>query len=202
MIAKLAITKPKHEAVAQGIEIVGGRYSQLRDTRPGCGTKSGKTSSGWRGEGRPGGITRSSEIHMEVVNVVFAAAWIADEGLGGARRGQRGAVEVSRQKGGCRPAQRSCRTDEGRRGAREHFRPIEGERLRPEKTRAGRVKDIHAHVVGIGPHCELRIVEEVRAQMKAIPIITPGCIARSGDRDAFVRRDATASKLADDPPAG
>jgi hypothetical protein len=35
---------------------------------------------------------------MEVVNVVFAAAWIADEGLGGARRGQRGAVEVSRQK--------------------------------------------------------------------------------------------------------
>ena len=46
------------------------------------------------------------------------------------------------------------------------------------------------------------IVEEVRAQVKAITVIGTGGVARGGDGNALVCRDPTARELADDPAVG
>ncbi len=86
--------------------------------------------------------------------------------------------------------------------AGEHRRPVEGERLRAEEGCARRVEHDHAHVVGVGPHGELGIVEEVRAQVKAVPVIGACGIRRGGDGDALVRRVPGAGELADEPAVG
>ena len=60
---------------------------------------------------------------------------------------------------------------------RQHRGAIKGERLRAEKGRAGGIEHVHAHVVGVGPDAEVRIIEEVRAEVKAITIIGAGGVA-------------------------
>ena len=56
-------------------------------------------------------------------------------------------------------------------------------------------------VVAIGPDAEMRIIEKVGAEVKAIAIVSAGRIRRSRDSDALVGR-AAPGELADEPAVG
>src|SRR5439155_3090438 len=92
-----------------------------------------------------------------------------------------------------------ARRDERRRIAREHGRAVERERLRAEKRRAGRVEDVHAHVVGVGPDRELRVVEEARAEVEGVAVVRARRVAGRRDSDALVGGYARAGELTDHP---
>ena len=51
----------------------------------------------------------------------------------------------------------------------------------------------------------MRVIEEVRPEVKAITIIGAGCVARGGDRDAFIgyrRASSRGGELSDHPTIG
>ena len=139
---------------------------------------------------------------MEVIGRVLVAAREAEESVRrtGGRQGE--AVEVRRQEGRHRATERTDRADEGGRSASQHRGAIEGEGLRAKVGRAGGVEHVHTHVVGVGPDGEVRIIEEIRPEVKAIPIIGAGGIARGGNRNALVsdrRASGRTGELADHP---
>src|SRR5262249_52131942 len=81
----------------------------------------------------------------------------------------------------------------------EHLGTIERERLRAEISGAGGIEHIHAHVISVWPDTEVRVIEEVRAEVKVITSPGAGRIVSRGNRNAFVRRNAGAGELSDDP---
>src|SRR5439155_14967528 len=93
-------------------------------------------------------------------------------------------------------------TDEGSWLARQHLCAVKSKRLRPEKRRARRIENVHAHVISIRPDAEMWIIEEVRTEMKIIAAVRPGCVAGGRYRDTLIRRNADARKLSNDPAAG
>ncbi len=76
---------------------------------------------------------------------------------------------------------------------------VEGEGLRTQECCSRRVKDVHAHVVSVGPDTKVGIVKKVTAKVKAVAVIAARGIACGGDCHALVGRNAGACKLADDP---
>src|SRR4029450_1370680 len=71
---------------------------------------------------------------------------------------------VRKERGGGPASVRVARRHERRRGAGEHGRAVERERLRTEERGARRVEHVHRHVVRVWPHAEVRVVEEVRPE--------------------------------------
>ena len=142
---------------------------------------------------------------MKVVGRVLVAAREAEESVrrAGGRQGE--TVEVGRQKGRNRAAERTDRTDEGRRSASQHRGTIERERLRTEVSRAGRVEHVHAHVVRVRPDGELGVIEVVRPKVETITIVGAGRVTRSGNGNTLVRDrrpSSRAGELADHPAIG
>ena len=167
------------------------RRAQLRESR---GGRAGEQS-----ERRVGG---NGEVGVEVEDFVGAGPGPFDKRSRCAGRRQVRTVQVGGQIAILGGPVGDAGADERGREAGEHLRPVEGEGLRAEEGRAGRVEHVHAHVVGVWPDGELGIVEEVCAEMKAIAVIRAGGIARDGDGDALVGRDPGACELADDPAVG
>ena len=142
---------------------------------------------------------------MEVIDRVIPGIGKLDEGVRCARGWQGGAIEIGRQERRDRATERTDRADEGGGRTSQHRGAIEGERLRAEIGRAGGIEHVHAHVVGVGPDRQVRVIEEVRAEVKAITIIGAGGIARGGDSHAFIgdrRAAGRGRKLSDDPAIG
>src|SRR5260370_19356934 len=83
-------------------------------------------------------------------------------------------------------AEWSGRADKRRRQVGEHVGTIKRESGRAEVGRAGGVNHVHTHVITVGPDTQLRIVKEVRAEVKAIASIGAGGVCRRGNGDAFV----------------
>src|SRR5262245_42092053 len=104
---------------------------------------------------------------MEVIDRVIPGIWKLDEGVRCANGWQGRAVEIGRQERRDRAAERTDRADEGGRRTSQHGGAIEGERLRTEIYRAGRVEHVHAHVIGVGPDRKVRVIKEVRPEVKA-----------------------------------
>ena len=71
--------------------------------------------------------------------------------------------------------------------------------MRSEERSPGRIKDVHAHVIGIRPGGDLWIIEEVRTQVIVVPKIRSGRVTGSRNRNAFISRHAHAGELTDDP---
>ncbi len=119
-----------------------------------------------------------------------------------------GKVEPSRsagRKGATERTERTDRADESGGRTSQHRGAIESERLRTEIGRTGGIEHVHAHVVGVGPDREVRVIEEVRPEMKPITIIGAGGIARGGDSNALIGDRNAASRgreLGDDPTIG
>ena len=118
-----------------------------------------------------------------------------------------GRVKPSRSAGrkGATEPPGTDRANEGGWRTSQHCGAIEGERLRTEIGRAGGIEHVHAHVVGIGPVRKVRVVEEVRPEVKAITIIGAGCVTRGGNCDAFIgyrRASGRGGELSDDPTIG
>src|SRR5581483_1917824 len=77
--------------------------------------------------------------------------------------------------------------------------------LRPDVgLRAGRAEDVRREVVAVGPDAQLRVVEEVRAQVEAVAVPRARRVARLRDGDALVRRDVVPvdGELAHEPAVG
>src|SRR5882724_8163823 len=98
---------------------------------------------------------------MEVEGPVSAATGEFHKRVRGAQRWRNQAVEVRRQVNLLAGPSGYSRTDEGGGQAGEHLRPVKGERLWAEEGRARGVEYMHAHVIGIGPHAYMGIIEEV-----------------------------------------
>ena len=101
----------------------------------------------------------------------------ADERRRRAGRRQCRAIKVGGQKRIDRTAQGTCWTNEARGKTSEHFCPIERERLWTEIRRPRRIKDVHAHVIGVRPDAQMRVIEEIRAEMKTVAEIGAGGVA-------------------------
>ena len=70
--------------------------------------------------------------------------------------------------------------------AGEHLGAVEDERLRAQEGRARRVEDVVAHIIAVRPDAQVRIVEEVAAEMEAVAVIGAGGVAGGGDGDTLV----------------
>ena len=145
---------------------------------------------------------------MEAVDLVGAVARPLDERLGraGRRRGQ--AVDVGGEDRVLGAAERGGGRDERRGSAREHRRAVECKWLRAQVRVPVRAEDDVGHVVRVLPDPELRVVEEVRAEVEVVAVVGAGRVARSRDGDALFGRGAGrkrargAVELADHPAAG
>src|SRR4029077_10597279 len=94
------------------------------------------------------------------------------ESVRSARWRQPGPVEICWQKGIDRSAERSDGTNKGCGLPRQHLRPIKREGLRTEISRACRIEHIHAHVIGVGPYAEVRVIKKIRAEVKSVTVVT------------------------------
>src|SRR5262245_26034247 len=113
---------------------------------------------------------------MEMINAVVAAGRITNKGLWRTGGGRGAAVDICGEEGCSRATERSDRTNECSRRAREHLGAVKGKWLRAEEAGAAGVKHVHAHVISIGPDTELRVIKEIRAKMEAVTIVTSGGI--------------------------
>ena len=129
----------------------------------------------------------------------------SNKGGGCTGRGKSRPIEVRGQEGIDGTTERTGWTNKGSRLAGQHLGSIKSECLRTEVRGAGGVKDVHAHVIAVGPDAQVRIVVKVRAEMKAVTGITAGGVARRGNSNAFVGDGAGAGgfcKLRDEPAIG
>src|SRR6476620_915785 len=175
MIAKIPVSEAKHQTVADRVEIVRTRSSILRDARAGTGADSRVCSRRRIGKGGPSRVRRRGEVHMEMVGCVVRIGGLTRESDESVRRAggrQGGAIQISGKKGVDRATQWSNWADKTRRLSKKHFGSIESKRLRTEIGRSRGIEDVHAHVIGIGPDTEVRIIEKVRAEMEPITIIS------------------------------
>jgi hypothetical protein len=144
-------------------------------------------------------------VDVEAVHLVAAAARVLDERVRSAGRRRRRAVEVGRQVGVLQLAARDPRRDEARRGAGQHRRPVERERLRAQVALSLSVEHVGAHVVRVRPHPELRVVDEVLSEVEPVAVVGAARVAGTRDGDALVGDDArgvVAGELRDDPAVG
>ncbi|HAF14621.1 MAG TPA: hypothetical protein DCK99_13175 [Blastocatellia bacterium] len=161
VVAKIPISQTEHQAVPNAIEFVGRSNSQLGHAGAGRWAERSKARCCRSGESRKGRIRWCSEVHVEVIRGVLATSWESYETIRRTGRRQRRAVQIGRQKGRDRAAERADRADEGGGRASQHRRAIERKRLRTEVSCAGGIEHIHAHVIAVGPDSELGIVEKV-----------------------------------------
>src|SRR5205085_9298647 len=94
VVTKITIGEPEHEAVADSVQRGAVR---LGHAGAGGGAEYGETRRGRVGEKRKCGVTRSAKIHMEVIDLISAAAGPFHERIGSARWRQRPAIKVGRQ---------------------------------------------------------------------------------------------------------
>src|SRR5438128_427171 len=92
---------------------------------------------------------RGIDIRIDGSEVVGGTAWWQDR-----------TIEVRRKGPSVGSAQRT-KSDSGRELAIQHLRSIEGQGPATHKSVATEIVD--GHVVGVRPHCQLRVVGEVRA---------------------------------------
>ena len=125
-------------------------------------------------------LRRRREIDVEVISRVFVLAdRETDEGVRRAGGRQSRAVQVRRQE------RQRRRPPSGPTGLMKVAGAPASIAARskangcgPEIGCAGGVKDVHAHVIGVGPDREVRVIEEVRAKVEPVTVIGAGCIAR------------------------
>src|SRR4051794_21499741 len=110
-------------------------------------------------------------------NAIRAGTRKFNEGCRRAYRRRNRPVEIARQVHILvRSARDACRYERSRQTLK-HLRAIKREWLRAKESRAGRVEDVHAHVISIRPYAQVRIIEEVRTEVKSVTVITAGSIA-------------------------
>ena len=87
----------------------------------------------------------------------------------------------------------------GSRIAYQHLDPIKHKRLRPEEGCASGIKNVRGHVIAVRPDAQLRIIEKIGSEIKAIAV--PGSSRVPGLRhgDALRHWNANTGELADDP---
>src|SRR5262245_32438253 len=142
---------------------------------------------------------------MEVIDRVIPGNGKLYESVRFARGWQGEAIEIGREERRDRATERTDRADEGGGRTSQHGSAIEGERLWTEIHRAGGIEHVHAHVVGIRPDRKMRVIEEVRPEVKTITIIGAGCVTRGGDSHALIGYRDTPGRsreLSDDPTIG
>ena len=188
-----------HQPVADAVQALA---AELGHAGPSRGAELRKAGSGRAREERERRVGRNREVGVEVEDLVNAGARPLHERARRARGRQRRAVQVGGVVRILARADGDAGAHEGRGIAGEHRRPVERERLRAEKRVARRVEDVHAHVIGVGPDGDVGIVEEVRAQVKAVAGISAGRVGRGGDGDALVCRNGRPGELADEPAVG
>src|SRR6185369_17227671 len=71
-----------------------------------------------------------------------------------------------------------------------------------EERRAGRVEHVHAHVVAVRPNTQVRVVEEVGAEVKVVAMIRAGRVTRSRDSHALIGRHGNTCELCNHPAIG
>src|SRR6188472_2716986 len=174
VVAEVSISEAEHQTISDAIEIICAGHSILWHTSPAARTKRGETGRGWISKGGERRARRSNKIHMEVIGGII---WITGlpgksyKSVGSPCRRQPRSVDVCGQKGIDRVAKRSDRTNKCRGLPGQHFCPIKGEWLRTEVTCTCRVKDVHAHIIGIGPYAKVRVIKEIRAEVKPVTVI-------------------------------
>ncbi|PZR75012.1 MAG: hypothetical protein DLM73_06450 [Chthoniobacterales bacterium] len=88
--------------------------------------------------------------------------------------------------------------------AGQHFCAIESESLRTEIGSTRGVEYVHAHVIGVRPDTDVRVVKKVGAEVKAVTVVSAGGVGRGRDGDALIgdRPARNAGELADQPAVG
>jgi hypothetical protein len=108
---------------------------------------------------------------VEKSDLVDTGSREGDERIRGPGRRSYRTVEVAGQEGRLAPSSRDSWGDKSGGQTGEHSRAVKGEGLWTEKGSAGCVEHVIGHVVAVGPDTEMRIIEKVGAEVKAITIV-------------------------------
>src|SRR2546421_11646706 len=118
---------------------------------------------------------------MEMESPISSSARKFYEGRRRAGRRRCRSIEISRQVNVLRRTTGGARANERCRQSRQHLCAVEREWLRAEECCARCIEHIHAHVIGVGPNSEVRIIEEVIAEVERGTVVRTRGIACRGN---------------------